>query len=76
MAEGMHRQEKVRAAWDPSLSIRREAAAWRDAMDMRMVREGLAPGVEDSEEPDLGAEMLGSAASVTSASAAVRIKMA
>jgi len=28
-------------------------------MDMRMMGEGLAPGVQDGEEPDLGAEMRG-----------------
>ena len=37
--------------------IRREAACWHDAVDVRMADQGLPPRVEDAEHADLRAEM-------------------
>lgn len=44
---------------DPSLMIGRQAAAGDDAVDVIMAEQVRAPGVEDGEEPNLGAETLG-----------------
>ena len=57
--EHAHRQEEARPAGDPARAVGREAAARHDAMDMRMMVQGLAPGVQHGDEADLGAEMLG-----------------
>ena len=40
-------------------SIGREAAARHDAMDVRVMGEGLAPAMQDRDHADLGAEMFG-----------------
>ena len=53
------RQEEPRATRDPAGAIRRQAAAWDDAVQMRMMDEGLSPGVQHGEEADLGPEMFG-----------------
>ena len=39
------------------MAVRRETAAGDDTMQVRVMGELLAPGVEDGEEADLGAEM-------------------
>ena len=39
------RQKKVRTPRDPPRSVGGETAAWHNAMDMRMMRQRLAPGV-------------------------------
>ena len=51
------REKEAGPAADPVLVVRAEAAAGNDAVDMRMVEQVLSPGVEDSEEADLGAEV-------------------
>jgi hypothetical protein len=43
----------------PSVSIEREAAAWRDHVDVRMVGKRRAPGVENGEDADAGAKVFG-----------------
>ena len=50
-------QEVVVAGVHPAGVIRREAASWHNAMHMRVSAELLAPGMQDSEEADLRAEM-------------------
>ena len=52
-------EEKVGSAGDPARTIERDAAARHDHMDMRMVIERRAPGMEDREHTDTGAEVLG-----------------
>ena len=54
-----HRQEEAGAASDPARAVERGAAAGHHAMDVRMMLQGLAPGVEHRGHADLGAEMLG-----------------
>ena len=57
--EHAHRQEEAGPAGDPARAVEREAAARHDAMDVRMMVQVLAPGVEHGDDADLGAEMLG-----------------
>src|SRR5574340_395692 len=57
--ENAHRQEEAGPASDPSRAVERRSAAGHDAVDMRMVLQGLAPGMEDGGHAELGAEMLG-----------------
>ena len=58
-AEDADREEESRAAGDPSRGVGGDAAAGDDAMDVGMMLEVLAPGVEDGQEADLGPEVLG-----------------
>jgi hypothetical protein len=57
--EHMDGKEEVRAAGYPALAIARQRAAGNQAMDMRMVGEGLPPCMKDGDEAKLAAEMLG-----------------
>lgn len=41
------------------MAIARQASAGDDAMQMRMMKQVLAPGVQHGEEADLGAQVLG-----------------
>ena len=56
--ENPHRKEESGAAGDPARAIERGAAAGRDAMDMRVMSESLAPGVEHCGDADAGAKMV------------------
>lgn len=47
-------EEEARPAGDPAGPVRRETAAGDDAMDMRVMRHSLAPGVEHGDDADLG----------------------
>ena len=53
------RQKEVGPAGDPTGAIGRETATGDDAVQVRMMEQRLAPRVEDGEEADLGAEVLG-----------------
>jgi hypothetical protein len=55
--EHPHGQEEAGSAGNPALAIRGNAAAWYDAMHMRMVQQILPPRVQDREETDLRTEM-------------------
>ncbi len=57
--EHAHRQEEPRLAADPPIGIERQAAARHDAVHMRMVGEGGAPGVQHQGHTDAGAQVLG-----------------
>jgi hypothetical protein len=57
--ENTHVEEKVGSAGNPTRTIERDAAAWNDHVHVRMVVERRAPGVEDGQEADASAEMLG-----------------
>jgi hypothetical protein len=52
-------EQEVGSAGDPALTIKGDTTAWDDQMDMRMVGERRAPGVENGEDADAGAEMFG-----------------
>jgi hypothetical protein len=56
-AEHAHREEEARSAGLPSASIVGQASCWDHTVHVRMVNECLAPGVEDGEEPEAGAEV-------------------
>ena len=58
-AEHAHREKKTRSATDPSLAIPRRPSARDEAMHMGVLLEVLAPGVQDGQEADLGAKLLG-----------------
>ena len=51
------RQEEPGAAGNPAAAVVCEPPTRDDAVQMRMMDERLAPGVEDGEEADLGAEV-------------------
>src|ERR1700730_3284514 len=57
--EHPNRQEE---AWsttgDPSAAVRGQPAAWDDAMQMRMIKQLLPPGVQHGEEANLGTQVL------------------
>lgn len=52
-----HRQEEARATGDPALAVRSHPAAGYDAVQVRVVQQVLAPGVQDGDEADLGAQV-------------------
>src|SRR5256885_9159153 len=51
-------QKEAGPAGNPSLAVRRYAAARNDTVNMRMVLEVLAPAVQDSSDANVGAEVL------------------
>ena len=57
--EHAHRQEEAGLAGDPARSVPRQAAAGNDDVDVRMMGERRAPGVQHGGEADAGSEMLG-----------------
>src|SRR5262249_14041557 len=54
-----HRQEETGATSDPAGTVKRGPAAGNDAMDVRMMLQGLAPGMENHGDAELGAKMPG-----------------
>ena len=54
-----HGQEEAGLAGDPTRPVRRQAAPGNNDVDVRMVSERGAPGVEHGGEADARAEMLG-----------------
>ena len=56
--EHPHRQEEARPAGDPAAAIEGDAAGRHDAVDMRVVVEGLAPGVQHGGDADPGPKVL------------------
>src|ERR1019366_6359730 len=57
--EDPHRQEEMRPCSDPASVVECQTTARHHTVNMRMSIKLLSPGVEDGEEADLGAEMLG-----------------
>ena len=55
----LYRKEETGFAGYPAHAVGREAAARHDTMNVGMMGEGRAPGVEHHGDADLGAEMLG-----------------
>ena len=58
-AEHPDGQEEAAAAGDPAAAVERESAGGHEAVHVRVVQQGLPPGVEEGEEADAGAEMTG-----------------
>ena len=54
-----HGQEEARPAGDPAASIGRKAATRHDAMQVRVMGQRRAPGVQHADKADPGAEVLG-----------------
>ena len=54
-----HGQEVTAPAGDPSLAIRRDPAPRRDAVHVRVMGQGRAPGVQHQGEPDACSQVLG-----------------
>src|ERR1700683_2966305 len=52
-------EKEARARWNPNRVIERQSAGGHDTMHVGVMFEFLIPGVEHSEEADLGAEMFG-----------------
>jgi hypothetical protein len=63
--EDAHRQEEPRPARHPSSLVWREAAARDNAVQMRVVLQGLPPGMQHRDCADLCPEMLGIGGDVT-----------
>ena len=57
--EHAHGEEEAGLAGDPAPVVRRQAAAGNDDVDMRMVGQRRAPGVQHGGEADARAQMLG-----------------
>ena len=57
--ENPHGQQEVRPAGDPLCAILGQPAARHDHVNVRMVRHGRAPSVQDRRDADPGAERLG-----------------
>ena len=57
--EHPHRQEEPRPTSDPSCLVRRQAATRHDAVQVRVVLQGLAPRVQHGDRADLGTEVTG-----------------
>src|SRR5271167_1418013 len=56
-AEYAHRQEEARSAGDPTGVVKSEPTGGDEAMQVRMVAQVLAPGMEYGEHSDAGTEM-------------------
>jgi 16S rRNA C1402 (ribose-2'-O) methylase RsmI len=56
-AQYLHRQEERKARVNPVLVIERQTTRGDHTMNVRMVQEVLAPGMEHTQEADLGTEM-------------------
>jgi len=57
--EHAYRQEETRTAGDPALAIGTQAAARNHAMQMRVMLQILAPGMQNGDEADLGTQVPG-----------------
>src|SRR4051794_18303101 len=57
--EDTHRQKEAGPTRNPTPAVRRQAATGDQAMHVRMVLQVLTPGMEHSDETDLGAEVAG-----------------
>ena len=58
-AQNSDRQKESRRRSNPLLPVSRQAAARHNAVNVGMPLQGLSPGVQDTQEADLGSEMLG-----------------
>jgi len=54
-----HWQEEARATGDPTLAVGRHAATGHNAVQVRVMHQALAPGMQHGDEADVGAQVLG-----------------
>src|SRR3984893_2243135 len=59
LSEHRDGKKEARVRWNPPRVIERQSAGGHHTMGVRVMFEFLIPGVEHTEETDLGAEMLG-----------------
>src|SRR5712692_3595117 len=59
VAQGIDRQEEFSVGRQPLALIQAQSAAGRQVMNMGMINEGAAPGVEDTEQGEGAAEVFG-----------------
>ena len=59
LSEHRDGKKEARMRWNPTRVIERQSASGDHTMGVRVMFEFLIPGVEHTEEADLGAEMLG-----------------
>src|ERR1700733_5588405 len=59
LSEHRDGKKEARMRWNPTRVIERQSAGGHHTMGVRVMFEFLIPGVEHTEEADLGAEMLG-----------------
>jgi hypothetical protein len=57
-AENADGQEETGRSSNPSGAIDRKAACRHDAVDMRMMLQVVSPGVQDTEQADIGSQVL------------------
>jgi len=57
--EHVHGQEEGVFRADPASKVRGESTGGNQTVNMRMEKQVLSPGVQDADEPDLRAELLG-----------------
>ena len=55
-AQGFNREEKVLTGWDPAVSIKRQSAGGNQTMQMKMIQQGLIPGVQNRSDPQYPAQ--------------------
>jgi len=58
-AERPHWQEKLIVGVNPTCVIKGRAAGWNHTVDMRVMLQCLSPGMQHTQEADLGSKMFG-----------------
>ena len=56
-AQGFNREEKIFPGRTPALLIVRQSSSGDQTMEMKMIQQGLVPGMEHRDETDLPAKM-------------------
>src|SRR5215813_348638 len=59
LAQNSHREKEPRGRPDPPLPAQRQTAARHDTVNVRVPLQGLPPSVKNTQEADLGPEVLG-----------------
>ena len=55
-AQGFNREQKVFAGRTPALLIERQRSSGDQTMEMKMIQQGLVPGMQHRDETDLSAK--------------------
>ena len=61
-AKHLHWEEERITGPDPAAVVRRQAACWNDAVNVRMVQQVLSPGMQNADHPSSAPRCLGSPA--------------
>ena len=56
-AKNLHRQEERIAGPYPAAVIRRQSAGWNGAVDVRMEKQVLSPGMQNADHADFRTQM-------------------